>query len=349
MKLKGFWGFFGRRFLLFILVVWSAVTINFIVPRLAPGNPIRQAIITRYGLTADQSVVNSLVIYYEGYFGLNDPLYVQYFRFLKNTFSGDLGFSITAYPRYVSDMILEKILWTLQLVLPATLIASVIGSLLGAIFAFPRIPKAINLVVPLLILFSAIPAFLAAIALIYVFAYKLDLFPLVGAYDPTFVPHIIPISQWASLPNYLHGPTFQQILKHSILPIAALAVVQLGGWALGMRGMMVTIQGEDYMTFAEAKGLTDGRMFSYTVRNALLPQITGFGLALSGALMGGILVESIFGYPGIGGLINGAIAAKDYPVIYANSLILITMLAGVTFVLDLIYPLIDPRISYSEK
>ena len=164
---------------------------------------------------------------------------------------------------------------------------------------------------PLLILFSAIPAFLAAIALIYVFAYKLDLFPLVGAYDTLFVPHVIPISQWASIPDYTHGPTFQQILKHSILPIASLTIVQLGGWALGMRGMMVTIQGEDYMTFAEAKGLTDGRMFGYTVRNALLPQVTNFGLALSGALTVGILVEAIFGYPGIGGLINGAIQAKE--------------------------------------
>jgi peptide/nickel transport system permease protein len=349
MKFKGFWPFFAKRFLLFILVVWSAVTINFIIPRFTPGNPIRQAIIARYGLTADQSMVNNLVAYYEDYFGINAPLYVQYFRFLKNTVSGDLGFSILSYPRYVLDMIREKILWTLQLVIPATLIAAVIGSLLGAIFAFPRIPKAINAVVPLLILFSAIPAFLVAIALIYIFAYKLDLLPLVGVYDPTFVPHVIPISKWASIPDYSHGPTLQQIFKHSVLPVASLILVQLGGWALGMRGMMVTIQGEDYMTFAEAKGLTDRRMFSYTLRNALLPMITTFGLALSGALMGGILVESIFGYPGIGGLINASIQAKDYPVVYANSLILITILAGVTLILDLIYPLIDPRISYSKR
>ena len=349
MKFKGFWSYFGKRFLLFILVVFSAVSINFIIPRFAPGNPIRQAIMTRYGITADQSMVNTLVLYYEEYFGLNDPLYIQYFRFIKNTFTGDLGFSIAAYPRYVLDMIREKILWTIQLVLPATLIAAVFGSLLGAIFAFPRIPKAINAVVPLLILFSAIPAFLAAIALIYVFAYKLNLFPLVGAYDTLFVPHVIPISRWASIPDYSHAPTLQQIIKHSILPIASLTLVQLGGWALGMRGMMVTIQGEDYMTFAEAKGLTDGRMFGYTVRNALLPQVTSFALVLSGALTGGILVEAMFGYPGIGGLIFSAIQAKDFPVIYANSLILITLLAGATLIVDLLYPLIDPRISYTKR
>jgi peptide/nickel transport system permease protein len=349
MRRYVFFSFFLRRFVLFILVVWTAVTINFIIPRFSPGNPIRQGIMARYGLQADQSMVNKLTEYYEGYFGLKDPLYIQYIRFIGHTFQGDLGFSIVSYPRLVSDMISEKIIWTLQLVLPATALAAVFGSLLGALFAFPRIPKAINAVVPLLILFSAIPAFLAAIALIFVFAAKLNWLPLVGAYDPTFVPHVIPISTTASLPNYSHWPTLQQILKHSILPIAALVVTQLGGWALSMRGMMVTIQGEDYMTFAEAKGLTDRRLFGYTVRNALLPQVTGLGLALSNSLMAGILVEVVFGYPGIGSLITGAISNNDFPVIYANSLILITLLAGATLILDLIYPLIDPRISYEGK
>jgi peptide/nickel transport system permease protein len=349
MRRYAFFSFFFRRFLLFILVVWTAVTINFIIPRFSPGNPIRQGIMARYGLQADQSMVNKLTAYYEGYFGLKDPLYVQYFRFIAHTLQGDLGYSIVNYPRLVSDMIQEKIIWTLQLVLPATAIAAVFGSLLGALFAFPRIPKAINVVVPALILFSAIPAFLAAIALIFIFAAKLNWFPLVGAYDPTFVPHVVQISATASLPNYSHWPTLQQILKHSVLPISALVITQLGGWALSMRGMMVTIQGEDYMTFAEAKGLTDGRLFNYTVRNALLPQVTGLGLALSNSLMAGILVEVVFGFPGIGSLITGAIQNNDFPVIYANSLILITLLAGATFILDMIYPLIDPRITYEGK
>ncbi len=349
MRRRGFFNFFARRFLLFILVVFTAVTINFIIPRFAPGNPVRAGIIARYGLQADQSMVNKLVDYYEGYFGLKDPLFIQYFRFIKNTFTGNLGYSIVNYPRLVSDMIEEKIIWTLSLVVPATVIAALFGSLLGALFAFPRIPKAINIVVPALILFSAIPAFLAAIALIFVFAAKLNWFPLVGAYDPTFVPHVIPISPTASLPNYGHWPTLQQILKHSILPISALVLTALGGWALSMRGMMVTIQGEDYMTFGEAKGLTDGRLFGYTVRNALLPQITGLGIAFSSVLTAGILVEVIFGYPGIGGLIVGAISTRDFPVIYATSLIVITLLAGATFLLDMIYPLIDPRITYERK
>jgi len=349
MRRRAFLSFFVRRFLLFILVVWSAITINFIIPRFSPGNPIRQGIMARYGIQADQSMVNTLTEYYEGYFGLKDPLYVQYFRFIAHTIQGDLGYSIVNYPRLVSDMIAEKLLWTLSLVLPATAISALIGSLLGALFAFPRIPKAINVVIPSLILFSAIPAFLAAIALIFVFAAKLNWLPLVGAYDPTFIPHVIPISATASLPDYGHWPTLEQILKHSILPIAALVLTQLGGWALGMRGMMVTIQGEDYMTFAETKGLTDRRLFGYTVRNALLPQVTGLGLALSFSLTAGILVEVIFGYPGIGSLITGAIANNDFPVIYAISLILIIFLAGATFILDMIYPLIDPRITYERK
>jgi peptide/nickel transport system permease protein len=349
MRRRVFLNFFARRFLLFILVVWSAITINFIIPRFSPGNPVRQGIMARYGLTADQSLVNTLVAYYENYFGLHDPLYVQYGRFLAHTLTGDLGFSIVNYPRLVTDMIAEKILWTLQLVLPATVIAALFGTLLGAMFAFPRVPKAINAVMPGLILFSAIPAFLAAIALIYVFAFKLGWFPLVGPYDNTFIPHVVQISPTANIPNYLHLPTLEQILKHSVLPIASLVVVQLGGWALGMRGMMVTIQGEDYMTFAETKGLTDLRLFGYTVRNALLPQITGLGLALSNAVLAGILVEVEFGYPGIGSLINSAIQNNDFPVIYANSLILVTMLAGATFILDMVYPLIDPRITYERK
>jgi peptide/nickel transport system permease protein len=349
MKRRGFWNFFARRFLLFILVVFTAITINFIIPRFAPGNPVRAGIMARYGIQADQSMVNNLVAYYENYFGLKDPLIIQYGRFLLNTVRGNLGYSIVNYPRLVSDMIEEKIIWTMSLVLPATAIAAVFGSLLGALFAFPRIPKAINVVVPGLILFSAIPAFLAAVALIYVFAAKLNLFPLVGAYDPTFVPHVVPISPTASIPNYLHWQTLRQILNHSVLPIAALVLTALGGWALNMRGMMVTIQGEDYMTFAEAKGLTDRRLFVYTVRNALLPMVTGLGIAFSTVLTAGILVEVIFGYPGIGNMIMGAIQTRDFPVIYANSLILIVLLAGATFVLDMIYPLIDPRISYERK
>jgi peptide/nickel transport system permease protein len=349
MRRRAFFSFFARRFLLFILVVFTAVTVNFIIPRFAPGNPVRAGIMARYGIQADQSMVNKLVEYYENYFGLNQPLYIQYARFIKSTFTGDLGYSIVNYPRLVTDMISEKIIWTLSLVIPATILAALFGSLLGALFAFPRIPKSINLVVPGLILFSAIPAFLAAIALIYVFAAKLNWLPLVGAYDPTFVPHVIPISPTASIPNYGHWPTLQQIVKHSILPVAALVLTALGGWALNMRGMMVTIQGEDYMTFAEAKGLSDRRLFGYTVRNALLPQITGLGVALSSVLVAGILVEVIFGYPGIGGLITGAIQTRDFPVIYANSLIVITLLAGATFVLDMIYPLLDPRITYERK
>lgn len=349
MRRSAFLSFFVRRFLLFILVVWSAVTLNFIIPRFAPGNPVREGIMAKYGLTADQSYVNTLVEYYEGYFGLKDPLYVQYFRFLVNTFRGDLGYSIAQFPRTVADMVREKIIWTLQLVLPATAMAAVIGALMGALFAWPRMPKIYNAIVPLLILFSAIPAFLAAIALVFVFAYKLDLLPLIGAYDNTFVAHVIPISDWASIPDYLHWPTLKQILVHSILPIASLTVVQLGGWALGMRGMMITIHNEDYMNFAEAKGLTDRRLFSYTLRNALLPMVTSLGLALSNSLTAGILVEVIFAYPGIGGLINNAIRVNDFPLIYANSLILIILLAGVTFILDLVYPLLDPRITYERR
>jgi peptide/nickel transport system permease protein len=349
MHRKAFVSFFIRRTLLFLLVFWSAVTINFIIPRFAPGNPVREGIMARYGMQADQSVVNELVAYYEEYFGLNDPLIVQYVRFLGNTARGDLGYSITQFPRTVLDMIREKVVWTLQLVLPSTLLAAVLGALLGALFAWPRMPKVYNAIVPLLILFSAIPAFLAAVALVYVFAYKLDLLPLMGAYDNTFVAHVIPISQWATIPNYFHGPTLQQIVKHSILPMAALILVQLGGWALGMRGMMITIHNEDYMNFAEAKGLTDQRLFSYTLRNALLPMVTSLGLAFSNALTAGILVEVIFAYPGIGGLINGAIRTNDFPLIYANSVILVVLLAGATFVLDLVYPLLDPRINYEGR
>lgn len=346
---KAFWSFFVKRTLLFLLVVWSAITINFIIPRFAPNNPVRQGVLAKVGLTADQSAVAALVEYYEGYFGLKDPLIVQYFRFIANTFRGDLGYSIYNFPRTVWDMIREKVIWTMQLVLPATLIAAVVGALLGALFAWPRMPKIYNATVPLLILFSSIPAFLAAVALVYVFAYKLNWLPLMGAYDGTFVAHTIQISESSTIPDYSHWPTLQQIIKHSVLPMMSLILVQLGGWALGMRGMMITIHNEDYMNFAEAKGLTDRRLFSYTLRNALLPMTTSLGLSLSHVLTGGILVEVIFAYPGIGGLINSSIRVNDYPVIYANSVILITMLAGVTFLLDLVYPLLDPRITYEGR
>jgi peptide/nickel transport system permease protein len=290
-----------------------------------------------------------LMIFYRSYFKLDRPIWEQYATFLRNMLRGDLGKSIGKYPWTVGEMLGETLPWTLQLVIPATLIAAVVGSVIGSLFAWPRMPRAYNAVIPGLVFFSAIPGFVLAIALITIFSFYLRLLPAGGAWDMMFVPARVPISERAYLPDYTHWPTVKQIIMHSILPLASLVLVGLAPWALSMRGMTVTVQGEDYMLFAEAKGLTNRRLFSYTVRNTLLPQITRLGLAFSTVLTGGILVENVFVYPGVGQVINGGIARKDFPVIYVTSLILIVMLCGLMFLLDVLYPLMDPRISLEGR
>jgi peptide/nickel transport system permease protein len=322
-----------KRFGLFILVVWGAATINFIIPRLSPTDPIRarlSAMAVQSGFV--QSGIEDMVKAYQEKFGLDQPLWIQYVRYLKDMFTFNFGYSLSLYPARVLDLILNALPWTIGLLTVATIIAFGIGTLMGALMAWPGVPQLFKLSGSALLTLSAIPYYLLGLVLLYIFAFTLKVLPLYGGYPAGIVPGF--------------DPSFiGLVLKHSILPALSIVLAEMGFWALGMRSMMITTEGEDYMTFAEARGLRKNKIFSgYALRNAMLPQYTALALSLGRIVSGSVLVEVIFGYPGIGSLLYTAIKGSDYFIIYGVVFIVILTLGVATLLLDILYPLLDPRI-----
>lgn len=324
-----------RRIAQFILVMWGAATLNFLLPRLAPGNPIRERLLSAMSTGGiQQAGIEQMVQAYNVQFGLDKPLWVQYVLYLWHALRFDFGYSIASYPSQVVPMILGALPWTIGLLLVATIIAFLLGTLLGALIAWPRSPKFFqNLVVPMMAL-SSIPYYLLGLVLVYVFGVIIPLLPLSGGYNPGAIPSV-------TIPFVL------DVVGHAVLPALSIVIAATGFWALGMRAMMVTTEGEDFMIFAEAKGLPDRHIFyRYGVRNAILPQVTAFAISLGHILSGSVIVEIVFGYPGIGSLLYQAITGLDYFLIYGIVYMVVLSIASATLIVDFIYPLLDPRISY---
>jgi peptide/nickel transport system permease protein len=318
-----------------LLIVFVAVTVNFLIPRAIPGDPIENALQTRMAMTGSTDVnVAELAAAYRAKFGLDKPLWLQYLYYWRDIFRLDLGVSLVDFPQPVISKVRSALPWTIGLLGFATVIDFTLGTILGALAAWPRAPRFIRMILPPFMLLSAIPFFLLAIILLSIFAVELRMFPPGGGFDPIRIVRF-------------NLPTILDILYHAVLPAMSLVLGGIGGWALGMRAMMVSTLGDDYITFAEAKGLPPRRIFLwYGMRNALLPQVTRLAVALGSILSGAVLVEAMFSYPGLGGLLVAAISGKDYFVIQGIVLMLIVSLAVSLFVVDLIYPLVDPRIRY---
>lgn len=326
--------FIVERLVLFLTVVFTAVTINFIIAHSVPGDPIG-GILAQLGSRGD-TIENSaeIVAEYRARFGLDDPIIVQYGKYLLNTFRLDLGTSITYFPETVTQAILRGLPWTIGLLSVATLIAFVFGSLLGAVMAWRGTPKLVRAFAPALMIFSAIPYYLLALILLYVFAVWAKLFPLGGG------------RTLGSMGNAFDLATIADYVYHAFLPGLSIVLAGLGFWALAMRGAMINVLGEDYLMLAEAKGLKKGRIFAaYGMRNALLPQVTHLALSLGTVASGSVLVEVAFNYPGIGFLLYDALRGSDYFMIQGIALFLVLTVALAVLLLDFIYPLIDPRIT----
>lgn len=327
-----------RRFGILLLVIVLAVTLNFALPRLMPGDPVEQKlnqiVATSGGQVGDMS---EMAAAYRAKFGLDQPAWRQYLNYWSDLLHGDLGYSLDRFPERVSDTIGSALPWTLGLVGISTLISFTVGTLLGGLLAWPRVPRGLRALIPPLMVISAIPYFLLGLVLLFVFAIVLKIFPAGGGYPFGMVPAF----NWT---------TVVAILRHGFLPGASIVLAGIGSWTLGMRGMMIGILGEDYIALAEAKGLRQPRIFAwYAMRNGLLPQVTTLALVLSHVVAGSILVEVIFAYPGLGYKLFQAVGAKDYFVIQGIVLMIIVAIAVVLFILDLIYPLIDPRIAYDRR
>ncbi len=328
--------YISRRFLQFLLIIFIANSLTFLLPRFIPGDPIQEQLNAKMIAQGRTNVdIQAWVKTYNERFGLNQPLWKQYFRYWWDMARLDFGFSLVDFPQTVMGKIKATIGWTLGFMSVAILIAFLLGTTLGAMLAWPNSPRWVSSFIPVLMVISAIPFYLFALALIWIFSVELKLLPPGGAYSPTLIVR----------PDF---KTAVDIVQHAILPAGAYVLFGIGNWALSMRATMVTILGEDYITFAQAKGLSESSIFlRYGVRNALLPQATALAISFGLILGSGVIIEQIFTYPGIGSLMANAINQKDYFVINGTVSILILCAATALLIVDIVYPLIDPRIRYS--
>lgn len=322
-----------RRLAFLILVVWSASTITFFIPRMSDRNPIRErfAELARTGgfSAADLEVI---VASYNKKFGLDKPLFQQYLDYIGSVARLDLGVSLNRFPKTVTDIIYESLPWTIALLFVSAILSFVIGNLLGAIAAWPKAPGWMRSIATPFIMFMGVPPVLLAIFLLFFLAFKLQLFPLGQAYSTGIAP------------DWSFG-FMLNVVWHQILPAISMILGSVGGWVLSMRGMGVTIQGEDYVNFAEHKGLNGRTIFrDYYLRNALLPQVTGFALALGSLITSGAVVESLYALPGLGSKLSQAIQSNDFLVIYGIVLFITMSVAVLMVLVEFLYPLLDPRI-----
>ncbi len=330
--------FIVRRFLLFVLTVWVAATVIFILPRLTGQDPVKEKLLLEAQRGGSvQAGMNEMAAAYSARLGLDLPIHVQYRNYMFDLLRLDFGQSIAYFPRSVNSIIADSIIWSVGLMTVTLLLAFIIGTMAGALLGWSRSPGWLSyLFMPFLTL-SAIPQYMLGLVLIFVFAAILNLLPFFGAYEPGTLPN------W-SLDFIL------QVLKHAILPALSILFSAVGFWAIGMRGMMINTQGEDFMIQADAKGLNGARIFlRYAVRNALLPQVTGLAISFGTLLTGAVLVEVLFQYPGLGNTLFYAVRVSDFFQITGIVMTIIISLAFMTMVVDLVYPLIDPRVKYSQN
>ena len=322
-----------RRLLFLLLVIWSASTIVFFVPRLSKTNAIRErfAELARSGGISPVDM-EKLVESYNKQFGLDNPLFQQYREYLGNIIRLDFGYSLNKYPMTVTDVVMQAVPWTLSLLLVTTILSFLIGNLLGALSAWPKAPTWVRTIATPFVLLTGVPPIIMGVLLLFFLGFKLKWLPLGGSYSIGLIPD-------GSLTFFI------DMMIHQILPALALILGSVGGWVLSMRGMGITIQGEDYVNFAEHKGLTGRAIFrDYYLRNTLLPQATALALALGTVVTSAIVVEGLFGLPGIGQVLNNAIRSNDFPVIYGIVLFITVAVATMMVLMEFIYPLLDPRI-----
>lgn len=325
-----------RRIAYSLAVILIASTAIFLLIHIAPSDPISY-IVGRMSVNgAAFSNGGQLVASYRAQFGLDGSLPEQYLAYMGQLAQLNLGYSIPNFPTTVTNLILRALPWTLGLLLTTTIISFALGSVLGALMAWRQDSRLSQIVLPLFMLLAAIPYYLLALGLLYVFAYTLHWLPTGGVSN-------IMSTNASPLDAVLDAAV------HSILPGLSVILAATGFWMLSMRSAMIPVLGSDYLLLAEAKGLSERRIFfRYALRNALLPQVTGLAIALGSVLAGQVLVEVVFSYPGLGLLLVNAVSGRDYPVVQGITLILVVTVTLGVLIVDLLYPRIDPRISYEQ-
>ncbi len=319
--------FLVRRVIFYLVTAWAAVTINFFIPRLIPGDPV-QSLINKYQGQLSTNAIHSLYVL----FGLDKKvsLWDQYWQYWGQLLRGDLGLSFAYFPTPVSQVLRMSLPWTVGLVGVATIISVLGGSLIGVYLGWRRGTKA-DAIVPITTFFSSVPYFWLGLIAIAAFGVTWRVLPTGTGYDG----NLLPAWSW---------PYISSVLEHAILPALTIILSSIAGWILGMRNMMVTVTSEDYVTVAQAKGLSERRvMFGYAARNAILPQVSGFALSLGFVVSGTLVMELVFSYPGIGYRLFQAIGSKDYPLMQGIFLVITLSVLVANILADLVYVLLDPR------
>jgi peptide/nickel transport system permease protein len=329
--------YFLRRIAMFFLVVFVAASFNFLIPRLAPGNPIG-AINSRMS-QASAGIENGQALFeaYRKRFGLDEPIYVQYVKYLWNSVRLDFGNSLSAYPAEVWEIIRPAVGWSIGLIGVSVLVTFALGVSVGALLAWRGTPSLVKAVLPVLMIGGVLPYYLLGMLLLYVFAFTTRLLPMSGAYQ-------------SGIPPEFSLQFLGSVARHAVLPALSVILTSVGGWALTMRGLMVNTIGEDYMLLADAKGLPKSRiLWWYSVRNAIPPQLAHLGIALGYVVSGAILVEIVFSYPGLGYQLYQSIINSDYTVVQGITLMLAISVGLAVLIIDLIYPRLDPRVTYTAE
>lgn len=319
--------FLLRRFGFYLVTAWAAITLNFFIPRMLPGDPVQAMLVRFQGQLSSEDTASLYVL-----FGL-DPdasLWREYIEYWGNLFRGDLGLSFTYFPTPVTEVISDSMPWTIALAGTATIISFILGTTIGVYTGWKR-GRWADGIIPITTFFAAIPYFWIGLISISLFAVTWRIFPVSGGWDGGLVPSF-------------NLEFIGSAIYHATLPALTIIISSIAGWVLGMRNMMVTVSSEDYVTVAHAKGLPERKvMFFYAARNAILPSISGFALSLGFVVGGTLVTEMVFSYPGIGLRLFQAIGAKDYPLMQGVFLIITLSVLAANMIADTVYTLLDPR------
>ncbi|WP_298132290.1 ABC transporter permease [Micropruina sp.] len=320
--------FILRRIGFYLIAFWVSITLNFLLPRFMPGDPISRMLSrSQDKMTAEQ------VLQLQKLFGMDDrPLIQQYVSYIGDVLTGNMGVSISRFPTPVSEVIASQIGWTLLLGATSLIIAALIGNLLGILAAWRRGSLIDSALPPFLIFIGSFPYFWLAMGALYLFGIVLGWFPLRHAYDSELDAGL----SWAFISS---------VAYHLFLPALTIVLVSIGGWMLGMRNTMIATNSEDYITMAEAKGLRSRRiMLRYAARNAMLPSVTSFGMGLGFVVGGALLTETVFAYPGVGYQLLTAVQGLDYPLMQGLFLIITGAVLLANLLVDIVYVRLDPRV-----
>ncbi len=325
--------YIAQRLLQFLLVVFIGINLTYVITHATPIDPVEQSIaaVTSFGNTSPEAI-NMMRQSLRELYGLTGGPYEQYVNFWRRIAVADFGPSLSAFPTPVSTLIARALPWTIGLLTTATLLTWALGNLLGGLAGYYQNKRALKILAVVAMGLHPVPYYIVAFVLLVMFGYLWPLLPIAGGYGMN-------IQQGFNLTFVL------SVLKHSILPALSLMLVGLGGWFLGMRSLVSNIVSEDYVIYAELAGVDKSRILgSYVMRNALLPQVTGLALSLGAIFNGAIITEQVFGYPGVGSLLVSAVYAGDYGLVLGVATISILGVATAVLIIDLVYPLFDPRV-----